>query len=696
MKEKIKEIIIKHNNSITLNSIKSKIDIEDKKLEKILNELKLEGIILQQNNKYSIFPENMYIGKISITKNCNKVIFHNGRIYHIPHNYINSLFINDTVSFTINENDQAEITSIIDRSINEVTCIVKEHGKKKKLECFHPGIEILLDDEELNKLKSGDIVVVSIGKNKLDDNFYYTKIKEIIGNESDPNIDELTIARNYGFDNYYSEEYLEELSKIPTSVKPEDIENRHDLRHLPIITIDGIDAKDMDDAVYAEKTENGYKVYVNISDVSHYVKYGTEIFKRAFEKGTSYYSNNTVLHMLHSLLANGICSLNPNTDRLTKTVIIDIDNKGNIISYDIFKSVINSKKKMNYDDVDKLLNNEEYPESYKPFQETIKTLHELATKLENKALHINGKLDFPSDELIKTFDEEGNITSSKTYESTPATKIIEYLMISANECVAQYIYWCGLPSIYRIHDIPDIDKVNKTIKNINETDIEVKFKTIKSVNNPKVIQSILNELSNIEEYPIIAGLLLQDMQRAEYNTENIGHYALGLAHYTHFTSPIRRLCDLIIHILLDILLEDNNYINKIDFKKLESFLQEASRQASKMERQADAGEYEANRLAIIKSLEPYIGEEFEAIITEVSDNIKIKMNGIDTYVKYKYLSDNFAYDPSKGKFYDKYNNEYLKLGTKIIVQLSKVNLNTRNFYVDILGIVDSKKLTKKK
>jgi ribonuclease R len=286
--------------------------------------------------------------------------------------------------------------------------------------------------------------------------------------------------------------------------------------------------------------------------------------------------------MLHYIIANGICCLTPGEDRLTKTVIIDINDKGKILNYNIVKSVINSKKKMNYDDVDKLLVDNICIDEYIPFENLLKTLHEATNLLESIAKNNQGKLDFPSDELNKTYDEFGNITSVTPFEQTEARKLIEYHMIAANQCVATYLYWQQIPSIYRIHDIPDLKKINETLKSINDSDVNIKFKALNNVNSPKVIQQILHKLSDLEEYPIIASILLQDMQRAEYNIQNIGHYALGLEFYTHFTAPIRRLNDLLIHMILDILLESPEELYEQDFKKMETYLQEASKQASRI------------------------------------------------------------------------------------------------------------------
>lgn len=268
-------------------------------------------------------------------------------------------------------------------------------------------------------------------------------------------------------------------------------------------------------------------------------------------------------------------------------------------------------------------------------------------------------------------------------------------MIAANRTVAKYILSCWIQSVYRVHKSANVKKVNKVLKDINDNnDLDVKFKLIDSADHPKVIQAILKKLSHLDEYPILASILLQSIERAEYSTENIGHYALGLDAYTHFTSPIRRLCDLMVHMILDVVISDGDLLEKIDFAEFEEFLQELSKQASRMERQAEAAEDDGDRLAIIKSMEKYVGYEYDAVVIDVSDRIRLKVNGIDCFIRYKNLSEDFIYDESSKKYYDRNNDMILKLGAKVKVILSDVNLNTRSIDVNIIGVMDSKKLIK--
>ena len=702
MKDCVLEIIKSSNGKITTSGLISKTGLDLENLNKVLKELKLDGLVLQTSNRYSIFPNDMHVGTVCVTHSGNKLVFFDGNKFPLASNFFDNVILNDTVSFSVNENGEAEITSIIDRKIHDVTCKIIDNGKKKKLECFYRGIEVSLPDKIINQFKDGDIILVNIGINNEDSHHCECSFKEYLGHASDPNIDEIMIAANYGYSNEYSDEYLAEVNNISGEITEEEIAKRVDLRDLPCVTVDCVGAKDMDDALYGYKLKSGgFVVYVNIADVSHFVKLFSEIFKRAFELGNSCYINNSVFHMLHPILSNGICSLNPDEDRLTKTVIIHIDENGNIIDFDICKSIIRSRKKMDYASVDKLLVDGVIPSGYEEYTDTIKDLYAAALALEKRAFEKDGRTEFPSSENVKEYDEFGNVTKviDDKYESTPSEKLVEHLMIAANYCVAKYIFNCCLPSNYRNHTGPSVDKINAEIRIINESidDNKHKIKPIDSAKHPSAIQGILKKIADMEdEYPILASMLLQCMERAYYDVENVGHYALGLDIYTHFTSPIRRLCDLLVHMILDALLGDSDLFEKMNFEELEEFLSEACKQASRMERQAEAAEYEGDRLAILKSMQNNVGCEYDAVVIDVGDRIRLKVNGVDCFVKYKNLSDEFNYDDDKAKFYDRNNNKYLKLGSRVKVKLTDINLNIRSIDVLVLGIIDSKKLLKSK
>ena len=704
MKDRILEIIKMSNGKVSFGYLIKKLDIKEDILKSLLNEMKLDGQILEESNKYAIFPDNMLIGEVSVTKSRNKVIFYDGKMVFVASNFFDYVILNDTVSFKINDRGEAEVTSIINRKIRDVTCKVVSNGKKKKLECFYKGIDVNLPKFVMDNLVDGDIISVSIGLNDIGCNRCECTFNKIIGHADEPNIDEIIIGANYGYSNDYSDEYEEEVAKIPSYVTESDCMYRHDERDLPFTTVDCVRAKDMDDAVYGHMMENGnFKVYVAIADVSHFVKLNTKIFERAFELGNSCYINNTVFHMLHPVLSNGICSLNPNEDRLTKTVIMEITPEGKIVNYSIHKSVIKSRMKMDYDSVDKVLLNKEIPVGYEEYKQNLRVLYKAALSLEKDAF-LSGRLNFPNDENIKEYDEFGNVIAvlPPKLESTPSEVMIEQLMIAANRCVASYVLSCCVSSVFRNHKSANVVKVNDVLKNINEENRKkdksdpsrIHFKLIDNAEHPKVLQAILGKLSNLDEYPILASIILQSIERAEYNVDNIGHYALNLDEYTHFTSPIRRLCDLIVHMILDILLDERELVDSCNFTLLEEMLEEVCKQANKMERQAEAAEYDGDRLAILKMMKNYIGCEFDGVILEVADRIRVKVNGVDCFIKYRNVSDNFNYDVDNNLFYDKINNQVLKLGSNVKVLLKNVNLNNRTFDVEILNIIDSKKLIK--
>ena len=701
MKDIIVDIISSTNSKVSYDFLQSVLEVDSDTLSNLLLELKLDGKILQVANKYTIFPDDMKIASISVTHSGNKVIFCDGNVIPLASNFFDNVILNDVVSYYINDKNEAVVTSIIDRKIKDVTCKVIVKGKKKKLECFYSGVDVSLPDDVMNQFKDGDIILVSIGLNNEESHHCECSFKKLVGHTNEPNIDEIVIGANYGYHNDYSSEYLEEISKINGDIDSLEISKRRDLRDIPFVTIDCVTAKDMDDGVYGYKLNDGvYRVYVTIADVSHYVKLYTEIFNRAYEFGNSCYINNTVFHMLHPVLSNDVCSLNPDCDKLTKTVMMDIDESGNIINYDICKSIIRSRKRMDYANVDKILVDGEIPSGYENYVDTIKCLHKVSLLLEKNAIE-RGRLEFPSSENIKEYDEFGNVVKviDNKITASPSEKLIEHLMIAANVCVAKYIKSCCMPSDYRVHKSVDVRKVNDGLKQINEANKDdhsfSRLKMIDSADHPKVIQAILKKLASLDEYPILATILLKSIERAEYSTINIGHYALSEEIYTHFTSPIRRLCDLMVHMVLDVLISDGELLDKIDFNKLEEFLEETCKQASRMERQAEAAEYDGDRLAIIKSMQDSIGCEFDAVVLEVGERIKIKVNGVDCFVKYKYLADNLIQEENTGRYYDRNNGLVLKLGAKIKVRLSDVNLNTRNIFVDILGVVDSKKLVRR-
>ena len=684
MKERILEIISKNSGKITFKNLLSEFNIGRNELNKLLLELKLDGQILQVGNKYKLFPDNLHLGSITISSSGRKYIFHDGEKISVASNFLNSVILNDTVAFNINENNEAEIVSIVDRVLGKMTCEIKLNDRKKMVIPFHDGIDIKLDKNVLDKLYDGDIIVVNITNDDMFGNEYeYIKT---IGRRDDPLIDDVANALNFGFDNDYDEEYMKEVYKFPTSVSDNETIGREDYRDQQSVTIDGINTKDMDDGVYAEMREDGIiRVYVHIADVSHYVKKNSRIFERACEKTTSLYLNNSVFHMLHHIISNGICSLNPDADRLTKTVVMDIDKDGNIIDYNIVKSVINSKKKMAYEDVDQIIMNNNMVPGYEKFEKQLYILYDAAVRLEKRYVEDNGKINFANTELSIKYNDDGTIKTVANRENSISRKIIENLMIAANESVANWFVNMDMPTVYRVHEFPNIYKINNVIEELNKEGY--KIKPIKDIDNPKSLQKILAILSSYPEYPIISQMLVMAMQRARYSTENVGHYALGLPAYLHFTSPIRRLADLLVHMMIDLILVDSDKITPEYLNEIERTLEDLCIHASKMERQADMAERIAERREILKMLAKNMDQEYEAIIVELGRKIKIRLAGVDTYIDSHDLKDIYRYDSKRKRYYDPEEKQHIKvgIGTKIYVKIINIDPINDKFNVKIVN-----------
>ena len=679
MKESILNEIREHNR-VTYKNLINKFNIGHNELDKILLELKLDGEIIQLGNAYRIFPAGLCIGNVVASASGRKYIMYNNEKISIASDFLNGVILNDVVTFSLNDENEAEIYTIVDRTLGKMTCEIKVVSGKKRIVPFHNNINIKLSDEVLDTLYDGDIVAVNV---ELNGDATYI---ETIGRRDDPLIDDVAIALNFGFDNNYDEEYMKEVNKLPTDVSEEETVGRHDYRKQKCFTVDGRGTKDMDDACFGEMLENGnIRIYVHIADVSHYIKPFSLIFKRACEKTTSLYLNNSVFHMLHHLISNGICSLNENKDRLTKTVVMEIDKDGNIVDFDIQKSVINSKKKMVYDDVDEIIMNNKMVDGYEPFEKTLYILYDAAMRLENRYVNKNGKINFANTELDKTYNDDGTIKSVDNEENSIARKIIENLMIAANETVANWFILIGMIAVFRIHDLPNANTINKVIEILNENGYNIK--PVKDVDNPKALQKILNSLSKYEAYPIISNMLVMAMKRARYSVVNSGHYALGLPAYLHFTSPIRRLADLLVHMLVDLVLETPEKITPEFLNETEEKLIILAKRASERAVLADTAEKIAERREILKALAKNKDVEYEAVVLEVGKKIKIRVSGVDTYIDSKQLNSVLGYDSRRKRFYGRNNSSQLKIGSKLLVKITNIDATSDNFSVKVLDMI---------
>ena len=661
--------LFRNNVKYTLKEIQKKANLDLETLITDLNLLEEQGIIMEINNCYQQLPSNYIVKEIKGLKNGYGVFYLDNERYTIHRLDLNGALNNDLCLFIYDKiTHRAKVKKILKRANNLLVAEVKDDQLKIYGDKLNYSLNI--PSNETKKLVDGSRVLVKIN-NECGD--LHGHIVELIGHKDDPDIDlkQIALSKNFALD--FSEKALEELENIPDKVKQEEIIDRLDLRDKLIYTIDNDHTKDMDDAISVELNEKGnFILGVHIADVSHYVKYGSTLFNEAFERGNSLYMLNSVIPMLPKYLSNGICSLNPNVDRLTKSCIMEIDQNGNIIDYKIVKSVINSKKKMSYSNVNQILEKGIIPNDYLPFVENLILAKQLSNILGKNNFN-RGYIDFQSNDLEVVLDNKNKPLEFITPKQATAEKMIENFMLAANETIASN--YCWYPFIYRIHEMPN-NKVLEEIFTFLEK-LDCKIPHIKNFSNPKTIQGILKGLINDSNFKIISRFILMGMKKARYSNQNFGHFALAYEKYTHFTSPIRRLCDLMVHYLIDIY--DNPDLSIEQLNNLENLLLQASIQASYKERKADEAENEANMMKMAEYMENHIGEYFIGkIINITSSRIYVETNNIIGTVKFSDIEgDFFVFNPEKFTLTGKSTKRVLKIGDQINLKVLNASKEMR-------------------
>ena len=527
--------------------------VEDtKKLGDILRELEDSVIIYRSNkNKYMMLDDShLRKGVLRANKKGFGFVEVDGLEddVYVSSDNMNGAINDDIVLVEITSKmnlDRLEgrILRIVERRINRYIGLItfdKKGVGHIKLDDNKIKLDIEIPSDKTLNSVDGHKVVVELGK-KIKDNKYYGEVVEIIGHINDPGVDILSIIYKYSFNIDFPEDVKDEVKNMPMEVKNYDLKGRKDLRDEMIFTIDGDDTKDIDDAISIEKLKNGnYRLGVHIADVSYYVKEGSPLDLEAMERGTSVYLVDRVIPMLPHELSNGICSLNPNVDRLAMSCVMEFNSEGKQIDYEIFPSVIRSRIQMTYKNVNKILENNEIPEGYEEYASTLREMEELAVILRKAKTH-RGYIDFGVDEAKILVDENCVPYDVVLRDRGKGENLIEDFMIAANECVATHIYFMNLPFIYRIHEYPKEEKIRSFLGFVSSLGYHLtgNVKDIK----PTTIQNILKQLEDKDEYPILSSLLLRSMQKAIYSPENKGHYGLASTCYTHFTSPIRRYPD---------------------------------------------------------------------------------------------------------------------------------------------------------
>lgn len=537
--------------------------------------------------------------------------------------------------------------------------------------------DIFISKGQFNGARKGQKVVVEIVKYPEQRRNAEGKIIEVIGDIDQVGTDILSIIKSYNLEDEFPDEVTKQIESIGDTVTEEMIKGRRDLRSLRMVTIDGEDAKDLDDAVSIEVLENGnYRLGVHIADVTNYVTENSPLDIEALNRGTSVYLVDRVIPMLPRKLSNGICSLNPQVDRLSFTVMMEIDKDGRVKNHEIFESVINIDERMTYTNVYKILvdKDEELIQKYKHVVPDFHTMHELALILRKKRFQ-RGAIDFDFDEAKIVLDDKGKPIAVKRYEITIANQIIEEFMLICNETVAEHFFWTNTPFVYRIHENPDEEKIaalNEFIYNLGYS--------IKGINkiHPRALQDLLEKVKGTTHERIISTVMLRSLQKAKYSNESVGHFGLAAKYYCHFTSPIRRYPDLIIHRIMKLYLKGGMTQQKIE--QLEGILPEIAKQCSERERMADEAERESEDLKKVEYMKEHEGEVFDGIIANVTSfGMFIEMeNTIEGLVRMSSMEDDYYnYDDRHFCLIGERTRKIYRIGDAVKVVLAKADISAK-------------------
>ena len=694
MKDRVLQLL-SSNDALTVEEISNSLSIsnssEVKELMNVLNELESDFTLYRSNkNKYMLFEKcHLQRGVLHVTKKGYGFLeaFMLDDDIYIDSSNMNGAIDGDTVivePILYKGKTEGRVVRIVKRELKEFVgeyVSVKKGRGRLKLDDSKVKIYIEIDKSDSMNAVDGHKVIVKTIK-QIDKNKYKGKVIKIIGHKDDPGIDILSVAYKYGINPVFPEEVIEQLKDIPSSVLENELAGRRDLRDQVIFTIDGADTKDIDDAVSIKQLENGnYELGVHIADVSYYVKENTPIDQEACERGTSVYLVDSVIPMLPHELSNGICSLNEGEDRLAMSCVMEIDSNGHTVNYEIFESVIRSRKKMTYSAVNSIIENDIVPDGYEDFADDLKLMNKLA-KILRKYKESRGYIEFDSSEPKIIVDEEKKPIRIEKRIQRSGEKLIEDFMIQANETVATHIYYMELPFIYRIHEKPKEEKIQDFLRFISGLGYSVKGKL--KLDHPETVRDLLLSLKDKPEYPVLSDLLLRCMRKAVYSKENLGHFGLGSKCYTHFTSPIRRYPDTTVHRLLrKYLFEgkiDSKTINIWDEKLV--FLCEHT---SSCEQNAVECEREVDDMKMAEYMTYHIGEEFDGFISGVTNfGIFVELdNLVEGLVRIQDLKgDFFNFNESTMSLEGEKKKLKYKLGDKVRVKV--VNASKEERQVDFI------------
>lgn len=668
--------------------------------KKTLRVMEREGLIVRtKKEKYMIEEpefsrEDLVIGKLQAhAKGFGFLIpdEEGQKDVFIPSNCMNGAINGDKIAVKVTREDtntkkrEGEVVEVIERNTSQVVGVYEDSRNFGFVisEDTRISRDIYIPKRDRNGAKDGDVVMVKITKWPEGQRKPEGVVTEVLGRKGDRGIDILMIIKKLGLPEEFSEKVLRFADGISEEIDEEEYKGRRDLRDLRMVTIDGEDAKDLDDAVSIEKLENGnYRLGVHIADVTHYVKENNPLDKEALKRATSVYLIDRVIPMLPRKLSNGICSLNPKVDRLTLSCFMEIDSKGKIVNHEITESVIKTNERMTYTDVTKILkdNDEELIKKYDYLYEDFKMMEELCNILRAKRTR-RGAIDFEIAEAKIILNELGKPIEIKPYEREIANRMIEEFMLAANETVAEHMFWTHLPFVYRIHENPDEEKLAKFKEFIYNLGYTIHWT---EEIRPKSFQEILEKVKGKNEETVVSTLLLRSMMQARYAPECAGHFGLAAQYYCHFTSPIRRYPDLQIHRIIK-----EHLHGKIDEKranKLKNIVGFAAKQSSEMERKAQDAEREVDDLKKAEYMKDKIGEEFEGIISSVTSfGLFVELpSTIEGLVHITDLDDDYyIFNESHLSLIGERTKKIYKLGDKVKVECINVDIENREIFFRI-------------
>ena len=551
------------------------------------------------------------------------------------------------------------------------------------------GTDIFISKSHWGKARNNHKVLVKITKYPERGKNAEGEIIEVIGRVNEAGVDMLSLIKQYELPYKFPEEVVEEAKAFGNKIDPSDLANRRDLRQDIIFTIDGEDAKDLDDAIHVEKLENGnYKLDVHIADVSHYVREKTELDKEAYLRGTSIYMLGRVIPMLPRELSNGICSLNAGEDRYTLSCSMEITPKAKVVNSDIYKAAINVTERMTYTDVQKILDksDNEVLKRYEKYVKDFELMAELGNILKEKREE-NGYLNLDIPESKITLDQDGFAINVEKYETYFSNEIIEQFMLIANETVAEKFYWLQAPFIYRNHEAPDLEKVKELNKTLFNFGYKIKISK-EDIIYPKEFAKILEDVKGKPEEKVVSNIILRTLRVAKYEAENKGHFGIASKYYCHFTSPIRRYPDLFIHRIISKYIETDYMVNDFWVKKYEKRAGKRAENCSERERIATKVEREAEDIKKAEYMESKIGEEYDGIISSVTNfGIFVELeNTVEGLIRYEHLGEEyFIYNEERREAIGENSHKVYKIGDKVRIRVVDANKLLRRIDFEIIN-----------